>query len=122
MIGLDELHDRFEEMVIVCQSFPNDLKKQKLCFWPEYQSDPNLAYGYNDVTFNRIKPSSEQIDRCEEALGWLLPMSVHDRKIVWLRASKLSWRKISKFFSCNKDTAKYKHTLALMRLQQKISA
>ena len=35
-MGLDELYDRLEEMVMVCHSFPSPLRKQKLSFWPEY--------------------------------------------------------------------------------------
>ena len=118
-MGLDELYDRLEEMVLVCNSFPSPIRKQKLCVWPESANDANLAYGYN-VTTVSIKPTNDMIDRCDEALLWVLDMSLEDRKIVWLRGSKLSWRKISSFFSCNKDTAKAKHTLALVRLQHKI--
>ena len=118
-MGLDELYDRLEEMVMVCHSFPSPLRKQKLSFWPEYANDANLAYGYNQTTVN-IKPSNDMIDRCDEALLWVFDMPEEDRKIVWLRGSKLSWRKISTFFSCNKDTAKAKHTLALVRLQHKL--
>ena len=49
-MGLDELYDRLEEMVMVCHSFPSPLRKQKLSFWPEYANDANLAYGYNQTT------------------------------------------------------------------------
>ena len=118
-MGLDELYDRLEEMVWVCNSFTSPFKKQKLSFWPEYVNDPTLAYGYNETRVH-IKPSNDMIDRCDEALIWLLNMSLEDRKIVWLRGSKMSWRRICTFFSCNKDTAKAKHTLALVRLQHKI--
>ena len=118
-MGLDELYDRLEEMVLVCNSFPNPIKKQKLSFWPEYANDANLAYGYNETRVH-IKPSNDMIDRCDEALLWVLDMPLEDRKIVWLRGSKMSWRRICTFFSCNKDTAKAKHTLALVRLQHKI--
>jgi len=118
-MGLDELYDRLEEMVMVCNSFSNPIKKQKLSFWPEYVNDANLAYGYNETKVF-IKPSNEMIDRCDEALLWVFNMSLEDRKIVWLRGSKMSWRKISSFFSCNKDTAKARHTLALVRLQHRL--
>ena len=118
-MGLDKLYDRLEEMVMVCNSFSNPIKKQKLSFWPEYVNDANLAYGYNETRVY-IKPSNEMIDRCDEALLWVLDMPLEDRKIVWLRGSKMSWRRICAFFSCNKDTAKSKHTLALVRLQHKI--
>lgn len=118
-MGLNELYDRLQEMVMVCNSFPSPLRKQKLSFWPEYLNDVNLAYGYN-ATKVHIKPSNEMIDRCDEALLWVLNMSLEDRKIVWLRGSKMSWRKISTFFSCNKDTAKARHTLALVRLQYQL--
>ena len=80
-MGLDELNDRLEEMVMVCNNL---------------------------------------LDRCDEALNWVLGMSKDDRKIVWLRGSKLSWRRICPFFSCNKDTAKLKHTVALVTLQNKL--
>ena len=119
VMGLDKLYDQLEEMVMVCNSFSNPIKKQKLSFWPEYVNDANLAYGYNETRVY-IKPSNEMIDRCDEALLWVLNMSLDDRKIVWLRGSKMSWRKISSFFSCNKDTAKARHTLALVRLQQRL--
>jgi len=119
VMGLDKLYDRLEEMVMVCNSFSNPIKKQKLSFWPEYVNDANLAYGYNETRVY-IKPSNEMIDRCDEALLWVLNMSLDDRKIVWLRGSKMSWRKISSFFSCNKDTAKARHTLALVRLQHRL--
>jgi len=119
VMGLDKLYDRLEEMVMVCNSFSSPIKKQKLSFWPEYANDANLAYGYNETKVH-IKPSNDMIDRCDEALLWVLNMSLEDRKIVWLRGSKMSWRKICAFFSCNKDTAKAKHTLALVRLQHKL--
>jgi len=118
-MGLDELNDRLEEMVMVCHSLPSPMRKQKLCFWPEYENDP-MGYGYNAVTLNHVKPTGEQLDRCDEALNWVFGMSKEDRKIVWLRGSKLSWRRICPFFSCNKDTAKLKHTVALVTLQNKL--
>ena len=118
-MGLDELYDRLQEMVMVCHRFPSPLRKQKLAFWPEYLNDANLAYGYNETKV-LINATNEQIDRCDEALLWVLNMSLEDRKIVWLRGSKMSWRKISAFFSCNKDTAKTRHTLALVRLQYRL--
>jgi hypothetical protein len=115
-----ELADRFEEMVDVLNRMPSVVRKQKMIHWPDYPNDPNQAYGYNDYTISRPKPSGEQIDRCDQALLWLLYLDKPQKELIWARASKFSWRKIAMYLGCNKDTAKLKWTVILMELIEKL--
>ena len=86
----------------------------------DYPNDPNQSYGYNDYTISRPKPSGEQIDRCDQALLWLLYLNKDQKELIWARASKFSWRKIAMFLGCNKDTAKMKWTVVLFELIEKL--
>ena len=63
--------------------------------WPE-APDEWSAYGYNEVRVHRVGPSPDEIDRCDEVLGWLLWLEPDVRKLVLARAQGASWRRIMK--------------------------
>ncbi|QDP66862.1 MAG: hypothetical protein Tp172SUR151031_9 [Prokaryotic dsDNA virus sp.] len=116
-----EIEERFEECFDVIERLPTPIRKQKMNAWPLFKTDPGLAYGYNVYTISRPKPSPEQIDRADQSLYWLIHCSIEQRRLIWARAKKYSWRKIAAVAGCSKDTAKYRWQEAIMTIAEKIN-
>jgi len=115
------LADRFDEMVDVLTRLPPTTRKQKLASWVDYVTDPNTAYGYNDVTISSSVPTARQITNMDECLMWLVSMDKHEQRIVWARGHRYSWRKIAMMMGCNKDTAKLKWQVVLLKLASQLN-
>lgn len=60
--------------------------------WPDTSPDP-AGYGYNDTSVSRDIPTPTQVDRCEEALGWLRILYPRQRRLVLAlaRGADESW-------------------------------
>ena len=115
------LADRFDEMVDVLTRLPPVVRKQKLSSWVDHVNDPNTAYGYNDFTVSRPKPTGKQIDRMDQALLWLISLKQEEQRIVWARGHRYSWRKIAMMMGCNKDTAKLRWQVVLLKLASRLN-
>ena len=71
-----------------------------LTSWPDYKSDPNTAYGHEDVKVKPPIPSPAAIQRMEEVLVWLQLVPVEYRRLLWFRAEGCTWRKLGRYFGC----------------------
>ena len=52
------------------------------------------AYGWTAERLRPARPTPAQITRMDEAIGWLLWLAEDERKVVWARATGMSWRRI----------------------------
>jgi hypothetical protein len=67
-------------------------------------------------------PVPEAIDRMEEALGWLFWLDVEERRLVWLRAEGLPWKRITHRLAIGRTTAWQRWTTALLRIAVRLNA
>jgi len=89
--------------------------------WPEIVRGHGEAFG-PDASARPIPPSPEAIDRTDEALGWLCWLQPEERRIVWLRAEGLPWKRITYRLGIGRTTAWQRWTLALLKVATRLNA
>ncbi len=101
-MGMTEVIARLNEAASVLRRLPSGSRYERpfLTSWPDYKSDPNTAYGYDDVKVKPPIPSPAAIQRMEEVLVWLQRIPVEHRRLLWFRAEGWSWRKLGRYFGC----------------------
>jgi hypothetical protein len=64
----------------------------------------------------------EAIDRMDEALSWLAWLVPDERRLVWLRAEGLPWKRITYRFGIGRTTAWQRWTIALLKISVRLNA
>ena len=64
----------------------------------------------------------EAIDRMDEALGWLCWLEPEERRLVWLRAEGLPWKRITHRLGIGRTTAWQRWTIALLKISVRLNA
>ena len=90
-----------------------DYPSQSMAWWPDAVRSAFDAYGYTPTRELRAAPDPGAIDRMEEVLRWLLWMEDGDRKLVWLRAEKKTWRELETADGRSRETLRKVHDKAL---------
>ena len=88
---------RLAEAASALRRMPRVQLQGRMTCWPDVAQDSArywMAYGTESARVRPALPSPQELDRMDEALGWLLLLSSADRKLVWARASGVTWRKL----------------------------
>ena len=67
-------------------------------------------------------PSPEAIDRMEQALTWLLWLEPEERRLVWLRAEGVPWKRVAHWLGIGRTTAWQRWTVALLKVATRLNA
>jgi hypothetical protein len=67
-------------------------------------------------------PAPEAIDRMDEAIGWLCWLESEERRLVWLRAEGLPWKRITHRVGIGRTTAWQRWTTALLKIAVRLNA
>ena len=95
----------------------NGLKPSRLrSQWPDVIHCIEEAYGWTSGPMRPPRPSPGEITRMDEAIGWLLWLNVDERKVVWARSMRLSWRRIEDMDGRSIRTLQNIHAAALRRI------
>ncbi|MTI15126.1 DUF6362 family protein [Sansalvadorimonas verongulae] len=65
----------------------------------------------------RTAPTPLEVEQLMDCINWLQRLTVEQRRLIWLRASGLSWRKISAKTGIPHTTVKRHWHKALLRIQ-----
>ena len=80
--------------------------------WP---LPPNVPSGDTAGT-RAAAPPPAAIDRLDEVLVWLAWLEPEERRLVWLRAEGLPWKRISHRFGIGRTTAWQRWTIGLLKI------
>ena len=84
-----------KEAADTLRRLPRGLAKPRLSSWPEVVRDSVSLLAASDAAVRRPAPPSPQaIDRMDRTLGWLLSCDEEARRLVWARATGISWRRL----------------------------
>ena len=64
----------------------------------------------------------EAIDRMDEALGWLMWLDPEERRLVWLRAEGMPWKRITLRLGIGRTTAWQRWMTALLKIAIRLNA
>jgi hypothetical protein len=105
---------RLEEAADAMARLPNERVPGFYDMWP------GIVGG--SLTGDRpAAPSPEAIDRMEEVLGWLCWLEPEERRLVWLRAEGLPWKRITHRLGIGRTTAWQRWTMALLKIASRLN-
>jgi hypothetical protein len=67
-------------------------------------------------------PAPEVIDRMDQALGWLCWLDADERRLVWLRAEGLPWKRVTLRLGIGRTTAWQRWSTALLKISVRLAA
>jgi hypothetical protein len=91
--------DRFREAADTARRLPPVRVQGYFNLWPP------VVQSYPREASEHLPPLPAAIDRMEEAMRWVLWLSVGQRKLVWMRADDYDWRDICRRLGCDRTTA-----------------
>jgi Domain of unknown function (DUF6362) len=100
--------ERLAEAADVLARLPKERARGFYDLWPRLLGEPRYA--------RPAAAAPEAIDRMDEALGWLCWLDSEERRLVWLRAEGLPWKRISYRFGVGRTTAWQRWTIALLKI------
>ena len=119
MMGLrwdqETVASRLEEAVDVLVRLPEARVRGLYDLWPKLVGEP----------CRHARPAAaapEAIDRMDEALGWLMWLEPEERRLVWLRAEGVPWKRITHWLGIGRTTAWQRWTTALLKIAVRLNA
>jgi Domain of unknown function (DUF6362) len=106
---------RLEEAVDVLARLPDQRVRGLYDLWPKLVGQPGRH--------SRLAAAApEAIDRMDEALGWLMWLEPEERRLVWLRAEGVPWKRITHWLGIGRTTAWQRWTTALLKIAVRLNA
>jgi Domain of unknown function (DUF6362) len=106
---------RLEEAADVLSRLPDRRAGRLYDLWPR-------LVGAADIGSIRAVPPPEAIDRMDVAIGWLCWLEPEERRLVWLRAEGLPWKRITHRLGIGRTTAWQRWTTALLKISVRLNA
>ena len=106
---------RLEEAADVLARLPDERVRGLYDLWPRLLGEP---CGHARAA----AAAPEAIDRLDEVLGWLMWLDPGERRLVWLRAEGLPWKRITYRFGIGRTTAWQRWTMALLKISTRLNA
>jgi hypothetical protein len=107
--------ERLEEAVDVLSRLPDRRAGGFYDLWPR-------LVGAADTSPIPATPAPEAIDRMDEALRWLCWLEPEERRLLWLRAEGLPWKRITHRLGIGRTTAWQRWTMALLKISVRLNA
>jgi Domain of unknown function (DUF6362) len=106
---------RLEEAVDVLARLPDEQVRGLYDLWPKLVGEPCRPA-------RAAAAAPEAVDRMDEALGWLLWLQPEERRLVWLRAEGVPWKRITHWLGIGRTTAWQRWTTALLKIAVRLNA
>jgi hypothetical protein len=106
---------RLEEAADVLARLPEERARGFYDLWPRLVGAPRAS----------ARPAAampDAIDRMDEALGWLMWLEPEERRLVWLRAEGVPWKRITHWLGIGRTTAWQRWTTALLKISVRLNA
>jgi len=100
----DRVAERFSEAATTARALPPVIIPGYHNSWPAIRRLPQENLGAECI-LHRITPPPDAVDRMLEAMQWVRWLEEEQRHLVWMRAERYGWRKISQRFGCDRTTA-----------------
>lgn len=84
--------------------------------WPRGSLDPLQRDDASSVSGEIRRPTARSISELDRVLPWLSGLDVADRRLVWARASGLSWPRLARKFGATVGQIRYRWNGAIDRV------
>jgi Domain of unknown function (DUF6362) len=106
--------ERLAEAADVLARLPQERARGFYDLWPRLVGEPGIGP-------SPAAPTPEAIDRTDEVLGWLCWLEPEERRLVWLRAEGLPWKRITHRMGIGRTTASQRWTTALLKISVRLN-
>jgi hypothetical protein len=107
--------ERLEEASDALSRLPADRMRGLYDLWPSIIGAPCGGTA-------PAAPPPEAIDRMDEALRWLCWLEPEERRLVWLRAEGVPWKRITHRLGIGRTTAWQRWSMALLKISVRMNA
>ncbi len=107
---------RVAEAVDTLKRLPVPHVRRRATLWPEFVRDSREAYGWETARLRLAPAAPEAITRLDETLVWLRWLPRQTQRILWSRASGLSWRRIAYAAGKSPNTCRARYLAALHQI------
>jgi hypothetical protein len=107
--------DRVAEATDTLARLPDERVRALYDLWPKLIGAPGRHA-------RPAAPAPEAIDRLDEALQWLGWLEPEERRLVWLRAEGVPWKRITHRLGMGRTTAWQRWTTALLKISVRLNA
>ena len=111
--------DRLEEAAYMLRRLPKVTVQGCKSNWPQTVNEFHECYGYNEATVHLGPPSARHIAEIDKALLWFNLLDPHldyTRRLVWLRANRIRWKRIEPRFGHSRTKLHNDYRNALMAI------
>ncbi len=112
----ERVAERMAEAVDTLKRLPTPHVQGRVTLWPDFVRDGREAYGWDAARFRLAPAAPEAITRLDETLLWLRWLPRLSQRILWGRASGLSWRKIAAAAGKSPNTCRARYLAALHQI------
>jgi Domain of unknown function (DUF6362) len=105
---------RLEEAADVLARLPEERARGYYDLWPRIVVEPSRGA-------HPAAAAPEMIDRMDAALKWLCWLDPDERRLVWLRAEGLPWKRITHRMGIGRTTASQRWTTALLKISVRLN-
>jgi len=110
----------FEEAVRTLRKLPPVQVTGYFNAWPEVQRSKREIAAM-EVQPLRLRASPEAIARLDQTFDWVRWLDANEGRLVWLRAAKVPWKRITWELGCDRTTAWRRWTLALTKIAARLN-
>lgn len=90
--------------------------------WPDVVREAIDAYGYTKVRCRGGIPSPLELDRMDEAWGWLWHVKGQERQIIFARANGISWRTLRAFYGLSIPNLQMIHAAGIATIARRVAS
>jgi Domain of unknown function (DUF6362) len=111
----ERVAERLAEAADVLARLPEERARGFYDLWPRLVGEP-CRYA------RPAAAAPEAIDGMDQALAWLCWLGEAERRLVWLRAEGLPWKRITHRLGIGRTTAWQRWTTALLKISLRLNA
>ncbi len=121
---LEYYQDRLDQAWDTLRRLPIPELCQKMTHWPTMvrQTAEVTALNPKSLRIPLAGAKPKDITKMDETLLWLMKLGEQDRKLLWARTCRLSWRKLAAEFGRSHVTIRSWHKQSLARLRETVKS
>lgn len=117
-----DVADRFEQAIYTLKRLPPVKVQGYFNLWPAIKYTQREIWEMEKLPMRLGPPSAQAISRMEETLEWITWLDeVDERRLIWLRASKVRWKVICARIGADRSTAWRYWVIALTKIATRLN-
>ncbi len=118
-----DVTDRFEEAAYTLRRMPPVRVQGYVSTWPDIVRTAMEQLQQDRLPMRLGPPQADAISRMEETIQWIFWLEDEDeRRLIWLRAERVVWKRICWRIGCGRTKAWQMWTIALLRIVTRLNA